>query len=42
MNRFQASPLFDWTMTILTAAFISGLYLDGWAHTHGLVDDWTA
>jgi hypothetical protein len=25
-------------MTALAAYFVSGLYLDGWAHTHGKVD----
>jgi hypothetical protein len=39
MNRLQASIRFDWTMTILAAVFLGGLYLDGWAHTHGRVDD---
>ncbi len=33
-----ASRRFDWVMTILAAYFVSGLYLDGWAHTHGKVD----
>jgi hypothetical protein len=39
MSRSQASIRFDWTMTILAAVFLGGLYLDGWAHTHGRVDD---
>jgi hypothetical protein len=29
---------FDWVMAILSAAFVGGLFLDGWAHTHGRVD----
>src|SRR5215813_14259640 len=29
---------FDWTMVLLSAWFLGGLYLDGWAHTHGKVD----
>jgi hypothetical protein len=33
-----ASRRFDWIMTALAAYFVSGLYLDGWAHTHGKVD----
>ena len=33
-----ASHRFDWIMTILAAYFTGGLYLDGWAHTHGKVD----
>ena len=30
---------FDWIATVLGAMFTGGLYLDGWAHTHGRVDD---
>jgi len=30
---------FDWAAVFLGAAFTGGLYLDGWAHTHGRVDD---
>jgi hypothetical protein len=30
---------FDWTYTALGAWFVGGLYLDGWAHNHGMVDD---
>lgn len=29
---------FDWVMGILSIVFVGGLYLDGWAHAHGLVD----
>src|SRR5260370_7734944 len=29
---------FDWAMAILSAVFVGGLFLDGWAHTHGRVD----
>lgn len=29
---------FDWVMVILSAIFLGGLYLDGWAHNHGRVD----
>ena len=29
---------FDWTATLLGAMFTSGLFLDGWAHSHGRVD----
>src|SRR5262249_39245061 len=28
----------DWTMAGLSAVFVGGLFLDGWAHTHGRVD----
>jgi hypothetical protein len=30
---------FDWAATTLSALFTGGLFLDGWAHTHGRVDD---
>lgn len=30
---------FDWIMVVLSAVFVGGLYLDGWAHNHGRVDD---
>lgn len=33
-----ASRRFDWVMTALSAYFVGGLYLDGWAHAHGKVD----
>lgn len=33
-----ASRRFDWLMAILSLYFVGGLYLDGWAHTHGKVD----
>ncbi len=29
---------FDWLVTALSAIFVGGLYLDGWAHNHGRVD----
>ena len=29
---------FDWLMVGLSTIFLSGLYLDGWAHNHGKVD----
>ena len=30
---------FDWAATMLAGVFTGGLFLDGWAHTHGRVDD---
>jgi hypothetical protein len=33
------STIFDWTATVLGAVFLGGLFLDGWAHTHGRVDE---
>jgi hypothetical protein len=30
---------FDWTATVLSLSFLGGLYLDGWAHSHGRVDE---
>ncbi len=41
-RRSDAAPGglgFDWAMTILSAGFLGGAFLDGWAHTHGRVDD---
>lgn len=29
---------FDWAMAMLSTGFVGGLFLDGWAHTHGRVD----
>jgi hypothetical protein len=29
---------FDWMMVALSLWFLGGLYIDGWAHTHGRVD----
>lgn len=29
---------FDWALAVLSAMFVGGLFLDGWAHTHGHVD----
>jgi hypothetical protein len=29
---------FDWVMAGLGVLFLGGLYLDGWAHNHGMVD----
>lgn len=30
---------FDWSVTILAGIFLGGVFLDGWAHTHGRVDN---
>jgi len=30
---------FDWVMSVLCGLFLGGLFLDGWAHTHGRVDN---
>ena len=30
---------FDWLINVLCAVFVGGLYLDGWAHNHGRVDE---
>ena len=37
-NRLFDSARFDWLMTLLSMLFVFGLFLDGWAHTHGQVD----
>lgn len=34
-----ASGAFDRAATALSLAFLGGLFLDGWAHSHGRVDD---
>lgn len=31
--------LFDRAMVVLCGIFVGGLYLDGWAHQHGMVDE---
>lgn len=30
---------FDWLMSMMGFIFVAGLYLDGWAHAHGKVDN---
>lgn len=30
---------FDWLMAVISCAIVFGLYIDGWAHNHGQVDD---
>lgn len=37
--RPETSIGFDWTMAALPGIFLGGLFIDGWAHTHGRVDD---
>lgn len=37
--RILDDARFDWAMTVLSVFFVFGLYLDGWAHTHGQVDE---
>ncbi len=34
-----SSLRFDWMMTGLSMLFMAGLWVDGWAHFHGMVDD---
>ncbi|HVS47256.1 MAG TPA: hypothetical protein VMS32_11430 [Verrucomicrobiae bacterium] len=36
--RAPSSPAFDWLMAILVFLVMVGVYQDGWAHSHGLVD----
>ena len=38
-NKISNLRRFDWTMTLLSLWFVTGLFLDGWAHTHGQVDE---
>jgi Tol biopolymer transport system component len=38
--RHPASSLrFDWIAALISSWLVGGLYLDGWAHNHGRVDD---
>src|SRR5258708_3111205 len=37
-ERPVSSLRFDLVMGLLSMVFVSGVYLDGWAHAHGLVD----
>ncbi|MFN8491142.1 MAG: hypothetical protein U0350_26335 [Caldilineaceae bacterium] len=34
----QGGLVFDWVMVVLSLIYTGGLYLDGWAHNHGKVD----
>ncbi|MGB8965718.1 MAG: hypothetical protein WCB99_08770 [Candidatus Cybelea sp.] len=36
--RARSSFAFDWTMAVLGVLLMGGLLLDGWAHSHGEVD----
>lgn len=38
-TKAPGSVRFDWAAALLSAWMIGGLYLDGWAHNHGRVDD---
>ena len=37
-TRARSSIAFDWVMGVLAALLMGGLLLDGWAHSHGEVD----
>lgn len=37
-ERAEAAPWLDWAMVLLCGWFLGGLYIDGWAHSHGMVD----
>ena len=37
-ERPVSSLRFDLVMGLLSMVFVGGIYLDGWAHAHGLVD----
>jgi hypothetical protein len=39
LSAATPSLAFDWAMSALGAVFVGGLFLDGWAHTHGRVDE---
>jgi hypothetical protein len=38
LSRLPDGGRFDWTIAVLSALLIGGVFLDGWAHTHGHVD----
>ncbi len=42
-NTTRSKPIsglrYDWIINLLSAIFVGGLYLDGWAHNHGRVDE---
>lgn len=38
-QRVATTPLLDWLVAIAGFLFVSGIYFDGWAHSHGRVDD---
>ena len=33
------SVAFDWWIALVSCAMVFGLFIDGWAHNHGMVDD---
>jgi hypothetical protein len=37
-GQVTASPRFDWLFTLFSTLLTGGIFLDGWAHTHGKVD----
>jgi hypothetical protein len=37
-SRWAGGVGFDWMVAALSTTFVGGLFLDGWAHTHGRVD----
>jgi hypothetical protein len=38
LSRGPGGVGFDWVFAVLSAVFVGGVYLDGWAHAHGRVD----
>ncbi|HET9097492.1 MAG TPA: hypothetical protein VFN37_12575 [Candidatus Baltobacteraceae bacterium] len=38
LSATSASPGFDWFMGVLATLLIAGIFQDGWAHNHGMVD----
>lgn len=39
MARAIGGLAFDWVAVVLNLVFVTGLYVDGWAHNHGRVDE---
>ncbi|SRR5712691_5597348 len=38
LHGTSAHPWVEWGVTLFSLWFVTGLYLDGWAHAHTLVD----
>ncbi len=38
LSRAPGGVGLDWVVVVLSAMFVGGLFIDGWAHTHGRVD----
>ncbi len=39
LSRAPGGVGLDWVVVVLSAVFVGGVFLDGWAHAHGRVDE---